>query len=142
MRVLYVPVNERVWTQHFIQNGAGFRGSQYQRGGGLGSFFRSIFRAILPVAKTAGKAIGKKALKAGADIASDLVAGRNFKDSLENHGRRATSELLKNASENLQGAGLGKRRKPAAKRSIKGVPKPKRATRKKKQVDQLGVYYK
>ena len=81
MRVRYVPVTEKEWILHF-QRGGGFVGLPFQRGAGLGSVFRSLFRAILPVAKSAGKTIGKRALRAGAEIASDLVSGKNLKDSL------------------------------------------------------------
>ncbi len=58
MRVQYTPVSEKQWLDH-IQKGAGFKGVPYQRGTGLGSVFRSLFRAILPIAKGAGKAVGK-----------------------------------------------------------------------------------
>lgn len=128
MRVRYVPVTEKEWLLHF-QHGAGFRGSPYQRGAGLGSVFRSLFRAILPVAKKAGKAIGRRALQAGADIATDLVSGKNLKQSLEDHGKQATTDLLDRASNSLKGGKLGRR-------TIKGKRKP---VNRKKRVTQLGT---
>ena len=120
----------------------------YQRGGGLGSLFRSIFRAILPVAKTAGRVIGKRALKAGAEMASDLVAGKNFKKSLAHRGKAAASDLLAQAANGLKGGRLVKRKKQKTQKkkrlsSIKGAAKKKRGTRKRKRTgDQLGVYFK
>ena len=82
MRVAYIPINDRVWAQHFVkQAGGGFVGIPYQRGGGLGSIFRSIFRAILPIAKSAGRVVGKQALRTGSELASDLIAGKNLKAS-------------------------------------------------------------
>ena len=120
MRVRYVPITEKQWLHH-IQRGAGFSGTPYQRGAGLGSLFRSLFRAILPIAKTAGKAIGKRALSAGAEIATDLVAGKNFKQSLEQHGKEATSDLLAKASRKLKGGRLG---------TIKGKRRPKKPSNK------------
>ena len=149
MRVLYVPVGDRAWAQHFSQRGGGFHGMPYQRGGGLGSLFRSIFRAILPVAKTAGRAIGKRALKAGAEMASDLVAGKNFKQSLTHRGKAAASDLLSQAADGLKGGHLGKRKKRKTPKktvelsSIKGAAKKKPVSRKRKRAgDQLGVYFK
>ena len=128
MRVLYVPVSEKAWISHFQQGG--FIGARYQRGAGLGSIFRSLFRAILPVAKSAGKSVGRRALKAGAEIASDLVSGRNFKESLQEHGRHAASDLLSKAATKLKGGKLG---------TIKRPKKTKRVIRKKRTVKtQLG----
>lgn len=124
MRVRYVPITEKEWLHH-IQRGAGFSGTPYQRGAGLGSLFRSLFRAILPLAKTAGRAIGKQALKAGAEVATDLVAGKNLKQSLEQHGKEATADLLAKASKKLKGGRLGtikgKKPKKAANKTVLGV---------------------
>lgn len=114
MRVQYVPASEQDWVLHYQRGG--FIGIPYQRGCGLGSVFRSLFRAILPIAKSAGKVVGKRALQAGAEIASDLVAGKNFKSSLEQRGKEASIELLDKASKNLKG---GRRRRKGAKRTPK-----------------------
>ena len=71
MRTYYQPESSEFWI-HFLadqQYGAGyplFIGSQYQRGAGIGSFFRGIFRAVAPVLKSVGKTVGKEALRAGA----------------------------------------------------------------------------
>ena len=134
MRVRYVPVSEKQWIAH-IQKG-GFLGTPYQRGAGLGSIFRSLFRAILPVAKSAGRAIGKRALQAGADVATDLVAGKDFKDTLKSRGKEATGDLLGDASKRLKGGKLGKR-------TIKGRSKPVTPRRKQKKAvkTQLGILH-
>ena len=120
MRVAYVPVSQREWQIHF-QRGGGFRGNPYQRGGGLGSIFRSIFRAILPIAKTAGKAVGRRMLKSGADVATDLLEGHNFKETIKHRGKQTAGDLLQSAADKMKGAGL----------SIKGRRKRKTAIRKK-----------
>lgn len=120
MRIRYVPISEKEWTNHY-QHGRGFIGTSYQRGAGLGSIFRTLFRAILPIAKTAGRVVGKRALKAGAEIASDLVSGKNFKESLTRHGRDAGADLLQDASAQLKGKQAGGK---LGKRSIKGKKKP------------------
>lgn len=146
MRVHYTPITENQWIQHY-QRGSGFIGSPYQRGAGLGSIFRTLFRAILPVAKSAGKAIGKRALKAGAELASDLVAGKNLKESATRRGKEATSELLQRAANKMKG-GRRKRKRGTKKakqrggrlgqRSIKGKRKQHRQVIKRVKT-QLGV---
>ena len=160
MRVVFVPPTDKQWIQHYVnqQNGKGFSGIPYQRGNGLGSLFRGLFRVLLPVVKSAGRAVGKQALRTGAQIASDLVAGESLKSSVENRGRRGASNLLKKAAAEIkqQGKGIGarkekpvkrkaptkkktpvKRKAPAAK-GIKGAKKTKMATSR----DQFGVYFK
>ena len=109
MRVVYIPNDERLWAQYYQRGGSlGFTGLPYQRGYGLGSFFRGIFRNILPVAKTALKTVGKQALTTGAQIASDVVAGEDIKKSAKKRGRAAASNLLRKAATKLQkGRGLG-----------------------------------
>ena len=121
MRVAYVPISEKQWLLHY-QRGGGFRGTSFQRGGGLGSIFRILFRAILPLVKSAGKAVGKRALKTGAEVASDLISGRDLKHSLTTHGKQAAGELLDKATKKMQGGNVG---------SIKGKRKPRKATKQK-----------
>ena len=106
MKVTYKPVTEKEWLSH-IQKGGGFKGLSYQRGAGLGSVFRSLFRAILPIAKSAGKAVGKRALKAGANIATDIVSGKPLKESLKQNGKEAAADLLEKGTKKLRGGKLG-----------------------------------
>ena len=152
MRVAYVPISDKVWANHYCnQAGGGFVGLPYQRGGGLGSFFRGIFRALLPIAKSAGKAVGKQALATGAQIASDVVAGKNVKAAAQLRTRRGASKLLRKAAVRLQrGRGLGRRKKAKAtkpikrrrKRAVKRKKTTKRAAKRRRLTDQLGAYYK
>ena len=144
MRAIYVQPSDKEWAQYYSQQGSGFIGLPYQRGGNLGSIFRGIFRALFPLAKSAGKAIGKQALRTGAEIASDVVGGTKLSESIKRRGKSAAANLMTKAATKLQEGGrLGKRPN-----SIKGGPQQKkritkpRKTQKTKQVDQLGVYYK
>lgn len=159
MRAAYIP-SERFWAQYYInqskQSGAGFIGVPYQRGAGLGSLFRGIFRALLPVVKSAGKTIGKQALATGAEIASDVVAGKTLSSSAKSRAKAGASTLLRKAADNLvqEGEGLGRRKKRVVKR--KRIRRKKatkaRKTRAKKprksgyrnlkrKSDQLGNYF-
>ena len=103
MRVIYVPGNEKMWSQYYgdqaTQYGGGFRAAlPYQRGAGLGSFFRGIFRAILPVAKSVGKTVGRQALSTGVQIADDIVSGKTADEAFKTRGRQAASNLVKKAA--------------------------------------------
>ena len=124
MRVAYLPSED--WDR-FYQAGhglPGFEGVAFQRGGGLGNFLGRLFRFVLPVAKRVGKAVGKQALTSGADILSDVVKGRNIKESAKEHGRVALGNLASKAGKyaNQRGRGrLGNRPK-----TIKGVRTLKR----------------
>lgn len=162
MRVAYYPEADKVWTQYYMnqatQSGAGFIGMPYQRGSGLGSVFRGIFRALMPFVKSAGKSIGRQALSTGAQIASDLAAGKPIKETAKRHGSIGASQLLQQAAAKLaqQGSGLRRKRrtatrKPAIKKrktAKKGTKRKKKKTTKRRSAkkvkfaDQLGFYYK
>jgi hypothetical protein len=139
MRVVFVPPSDKQWVHHYArhQTGKGFDGLPYQRGGGLGNIFRGIFRFLLPIAKKAGKAVGKQALRTGSQIASDVVAGEDLKKAVNRRSKTGASALLKKAAKKVGQKG-GRRKKS----TIKGGKKKKRVTRKKKQQDQFGAYYK
>ena len=132
MRAIYVPENEKFWLNVLVSQqkqqfgGSGFSGIRYQRGAGLGSFFASLFRSIIPAAKSFGKAalktIGKEALSTGAKIASDVASGRSFRAAAEEHGQDAAQHLLAEAQQKLSnqsGSGLGKRVLRDPQKSIK-----------------------
>ena len=73
----------------------------YQRGSGLGTIFKSLYRFVKPIAKT----LGKKALEIGSDVTKDVLAGKGFKEAALQRGKRF-----------LQ-TGSGKRRYKKRKRS-------------------------
>ena len=129
MRATYSPDSEKFWVQYFLaqskQTGAGFIGTPYQRGAGLGSLFRGIFRSLMPIVKSAGKAIGKQALSAGAEIASDVVAGKPIKAAVKRRSKASVSALLSKAAAEIEGP--KRKRKPVKKR--------------RKLADTLGQYY-
>jgi hypothetical protein len=124
MRKNFNPENFNVWLDYYSDQAeqvgygmTGFKGFPYQRGAGLGSFFRSLFRMAVPLIKSAATSVGKQALASGASVATDYLQGRPILQALETHGKEGASSLLKKASESLQkGRGLGVRPK-----SIKGI---------------------
>ena len=60
-----------------------FVGEQYQRGAGLGSIFKSIFRVLTPFAKRGLKTLGKEAVRVGTSVAADALSGADPLQSLE-----------------------------------------------------------
>lgn len=104
-----------VWLSYYgnqaFQTGfglEGFRGVPYQRGAGLGSFFKSLFRMAVPVIKSVGRTAGKHALAAGANVMTDFAQGRPIVESLKKHSKSEAAKLLREAEETLQeGEGLG-----------------------------------
>ena len=82
MRKQYRP-NVESYKLHFRnqRGGAplpGFKGVGIQRGYGLGSMFRSLFRSAIPFLKSGAKAVGKAALKTGMGVANDFIAGKHI----------------------------------------------------------------
>ena len=60
-----------------------YRGIVMQRGYGLGGFFKGLVRAVAPHVKQGLKKVGKKALKTGLQVISDVSEGQNLKQSLK-----------------------------------------------------------
>jgi len=44
-----------------------------QRGNGIGSFFRGLFRFVKPLLYSGAKAVGKEAFKTGSNIITDML---------------------------------------------------------------------
>ena len=65
-----------------------FTGARVQRGHGFGSLFSGLLRTVAPLIKRGAVALGKRALATGAQIAGDVVAGKNVKKAAK---RRATA---------------------------------------------------
>ena len=58
-----------------------FKGTTIQRGRGIGSFFSRMMRGAMPLLKSGAKAVGKQIVESGANIAKDLIEGKNLKAS-------------------------------------------------------------
>lgn len=101
MRKQFHP-NAELYRQHFHnqQGGAilpGFKGASIQRGYGLGSMFRSLFRTFVPLLKTGAKTVGEKALNTGIGVAQDVLAGKNLRTAAIDRARQAGQELKSQA---------------------------------------------
>ena len=79
------------YTRYYLeqQQGRGisvFRGSSWQMGHGqmgygLGGLFRSLKRAVMPMAKSGAKALGNIALNSSKNLLGDVLAGKNVKEA-------------------------------------------------------------
>jgi len=133
MRPTFDP-NHMSWLNYYqsqaSQSGHGlqmFHGVPYQRGGGLGSLFKGLFRVILPLAKTAGKSIGKEVLSTGLNIAGDALGGKNIKMAAKRRVRKGARRLVTKAKVGLKKQTGGRR-----KRKRKGTKRKRKVTRKRK----------
>lgn len=134
--------NPAFWLTYYRQQAAqsghgldGFRGLPYQRGAGLGSFFRSLFSMAIPVLKRAAsstaKRVGKQALSALGRVAADVTSGQSWKDSLAKRSKESAANVLHESADALQqsGSGLGVRpRRTTIKLPIKRQTKTKKAS--------------
>ena len=101
MRVKYIEDPNTQWGGTFDV----YRNSPYQRGAGLGSIFKSLWRLVVPLAKSVGKTVGKQALKTGARVGSDLLDGKNFEESVT---ERVNAAVKKHMEKSQEGGNLGK----------------------------------
>jgi len=139
MRAVFIPQSDKQWEAFFrlqMGNGMGYEAAlPFQRGSGLGSIFKGLFRTLLPMVAKVGKSVGKEALKTGMEIGGDYLAGEDIKTTAKRRTKAAGSRLLRKGAKKLSGGALGARPKG---NTIKAT---KQKTKKTKKRDQLGTYY-
>ncbi|KAL3072303.1 hypothetical protein niasHT_039120 [Heterodera trifolii] len=59
-----------------------YRGLPYQRGAGVGAVFRSLMRYLLPIGKQIGSAIGRQGMESGNRVLTNVLEGKDLKESL------------------------------------------------------------
>ena len=115
------------WIEYYKQQIGGeynyYKGSQFQDGYGLiqfqtGDGFSDIFRRFaswvvliikkhaVPTLESGVKALGREALDSAANVAKDLLSGRDFKESATNRYKSAIDSLKEKAEKSLEGRGL------------------------------------
>lgn len=122
MRKQHQP-NVKTYEQYFKNQAGGatlpgFRGASVQRGYGLGSMFRSLFRFAFPLVKSGAKTVGKTALNTGIEIAKDALAGKNLRTAAVERAREAGGQLKQRALTAVKNTlvsqtGTGRKRKAA-----------------------------
>jgi hypothetical protein len=119
------------WEKYYLAQIGGeynyFRGSNfqqgyglnYQQGAGLGTMFRKfaswvvpIFKKhALPVIESSIKTVGHEALNSAADVAKDLVSGKNLKEASSERLITAIDNLKQKAENKLEGKGIKRKKK-------------------------------
>ena len=64
-------------------------GARVQRGHGFGSLFSALLRFFATLIRRGAVALGKRALTTGAQIAGDVVAGKNIKKAAKRRAKAA-----------------------------------------------------
>jgi len=78
-----------------------FRGIPYQRGNGLGSVLRSFMRYLIPFGKQIGSVLGKQGLESSNRVISNVLEGKDLKESLVDEGKAGLKNLLQKAADNI-----------------------------------------
>lgn len=99
-----------------------------QRGAGLGAVFGAIARRLIPIAKNilwpaAKKYVLPHASLAAKQLASDVLSGRNVKESIKHRGQDALKEI---GDSIVAQSGSGRKRKRKSKKRKTVVKKNKR----------------
>lgn len=126
--------------EHYYSHQAGsgigviYKGAEFQRGHGIGSFLGGLFRSVLPLLSRGARVIGKEVLGAGVGILSDLVNARPMEDSIKSRFKEASSSLKRKVDEkidriNMSGSGYITKRKrlnsfiPSSAAKVKAIKK-------------------
>ena len=95
MRKIHNP-NHKLYEEYYLNqpkqkggNLPAFQGARFQRGYGLASIFRGLFRWAVPHLKQGAKMLGKKAPQTGVNVAQDVLAGENLKTAVTKQGKKA-----------------------------------------------------
>ena len=129
-RIVYVSEPIEFWNAYY-QKGYGmqvYQGVPMQRGNGIGSFFRGLFKMAWPLLRSAGTAAAAEGLSSAAQVARDVSQGEDWKKAVQKRGYEGASNLLDKAAVNMRkqrGKGVGKRGKKVSK-TIKRTTKRKK----------------
>lgn len=125
MKVPYVCCPDAFEEHYAGQTGNGlpyYRGVSFQKGYGIGGFFRRMFRAAFPFLMKSTKTIGKEALRAGSRVATDvLLDGQNFGEAVRTRAKESGKTLAQSAIDKVQsmvGKGRYKRKRKVKRRFI------------------------
>ena len=94
---LNIPFESAQKAKQKRENLPAFHGAQFQRGYGLGSIFKGLFRWAMPHLQQGAKVLGKKALQTGIQVAQDVLKGNNVNTVLARHSREAIGGLVPQA---------------------------------------------
>ena len=92
-----------VYSQNpYYQKGYGYLGGHREKyGRGIGSTLSSLWRLAFPIIKKGAQALGTAAADVASNVATDVLEGKNFKESAIEHAKKKGLELLKEVPEAL-----------------------------------------
>ena len=132
MKKIYTP-NHKLYEQYCLDqakqkggNLPAFHGARFQRGYGLGSIFRGLFRWAVPLLQQGAKMLGRKALQTGVSVAQDVLAGENVKTATKKRAKQALG--LPSQKSLRSGAGKKGTKRQAQPRKNSSPPGEKRKT--------------
>ena len=138
MKKIHTP-NHKLYEEYYLNqtkqkggNLPAFHGARFQRGYGLDSIFRGLFRWAMPHLQQGAKTFGKKALQTGVNVAQDVLAGENIKAAATKQGRRALGLTSQNSPQSGAGKRVIKRKAQSRKNSSPPSKKQKTSPQKKK----------
>ena len=123
MKKLYTP-NHKLYEQYYVDqakqkggNLPAFHGARFQRGYGLGSIFKGLFRWAMPHLQQSAKMLGKRALQTGVQVAQDVLGGENVKTATKKRAKQALGLPSQNSSQSGAGKKAIKRKAQPRKNS-------------------------
>lgn len=134
--------------------GSYFIGMPYQRGMGIGSIFKSLYRflqpygkSLLPLATNVGSAVKQEGLATAGRLINNVLGGENLSNALKRETRKGVGNLVSKAHDHFQNGGGKRKARSKAIKANKNTPnvvltslvgpKPKKS---KLRVDSLGYY--
>ena len=134
MKKLHAP-NHKLYEQYYVDqakqkggNLPAFHGARFQRGYGLGSIFKGLFRWAMPHLPQGAKVIGRKALQMGVNVAQDVLDGDNIKTAVHKRTKQALGLPSQNSLQEQSGAGKKSIKRKAQGTKISSPPGKKAKT--------------
>jgi len=87
-----------------------FRGPAFQRGYGLGGFFKGLARSFAPVLKKGLVKVGKKALKTGVQVFHDVSQGKSVKESIKRRGKQSINDMFADIRGEIKNKAISRKR--------------------------------
>jgi hypothetical protein len=111
------------YTNYYANQAGGFQvysGSSFQKGHGIGSFLRGLWRSVVPMFSSASRAVGNEIMKTTGNIAKDVILKQPWKESVKSRLKEAGSNLnekFANKVDSLVGNGYKRHRKKRVRHS-------------------------
>ena len=143
MKKLYTP-NHKLYEEYYLDqakqkggNLPAFHGARVQRGYGLGSIFKGLFRWVMPHLQQGAKVLGTKALQTGVQVAQNVLDGDDVKTAVSKRAKQALGDMTsQNSSQSGSGRKATKRKAQPAKNSSPPDKKRKTSPQQKKKPEE------